>query len=368
MSDAKANVDKCRAILITPGKPGSAQLGTVAVADPGTGELLLKVRAVGICGTDGEIDRGLYGTAPAGSVELVLGHESLTEVAAVGPGVSGWTVGQLGVAIVRRPCPERCAACAVGRWDFCLTGHYREHGIKGLDGFLREYFVASVDDVVPVPANLADCAVLIEPLSIVEKAVEQALSIHAMKPGKPARALVTGAGPVGMLGALLLLQRGLQVWILDQRPADSAKARLIESAGAHYIDDSSTPLESVVPTGGFDVALEATGYAPLVFRMASTLAPNGVLALTGVTGGHREMSVDVNAINGALVLENQAMVGSVNAARAHYEQAILDLGQWKTRWGDLPSRLITSRYPLERFRDALKKDPDDIKTIVEVNG
>ncbi len=354
-----------QAIVVTPGRAQSYRLATVPVDEPGPSDLLLDVVAVGICGTDAEICQGLYGQAPAGHDRLVLGHEALARVAAVGSGVEHVAVGDFIVPIVRRPCPELCVACAAGRWDQCVTGDYQEHGIKGLDGFLRGRLVVEGDAVVAAPAALGELAVLTEPLTIVEKALERALRTHT-GPGEPRRALVTGAGPVGMLAALLMVSRGLEVWVVDRRPADSPKARLVQAIGAHYLDDSATPLEQHLPAGGFDIALEATGYAPLVFRAVAVLARNGVLALTGVTGGHHELNVDANLLNSTMVLENQSMVGSVNAARSHYQQAVQDLAGFHARFPGVLDRLITARHPLAAFEKALLKNPDDIKTVVMV--
>lgn len=362
------NSDAVSAVVITPGRANSAQLGTVPRDPLVPGAVRLAVQAVGVCGTDAEIVQGLYGEAPAGSQQLVLGHESLCRVTELGPQVTGLAVGQLVVPIVRRPCQPPCAACSEGRWDECLTGNYLEHGIKGLNGFMREEAVVEADAVVTLPEALASVGVLLEPLTIVEKAVERALAVHALGAGEPRRALVTGAGPVGLLGALLLLCRGLEVYVVDRRPVGSPKAKLVGAVGAHYVDDSTTPLEQAAPPGGFDIALEATGYAPLVFRALNALGRNGVLALTGVTGGHHELAVDVNLLNTTMVLENQAMVGSVNAARRHYQQAVQDLAAFVTRFGSSVSALITERVPLQDFAHAFDKSPDAIKAVVQVAG
>ncbi len=343
----------CNAVLVRPGQARSAALGDVEVGKPGPGEVLARTVRVGICGTDAEIDRGEYGEAPPGASQLVLGHESLLRIEGTG---------ELAVGIVRRPCPELCPNCAAGRWDMCTTGDYAEHGIRRLDGFLRERLVIPADGLVRVPGALEPVAVLVEPLSIVEKAIAEAWAIQARLKWTPTRALVTGAGPVGLLAAYALRQRGLEVWVVDQRPAGSPKALAATAVGAHYVDD----IEQA--GSGFDLAVEATGYAPLLFRASSLLARNAVLALTGVTSGHHEVSVDANALNADMVLENQVIFGSVNAARAHYEQAVADIGDWVKRWPGATERLITARHPLADFRAALGKSPDDIKTVVEVGG
>lgn len=361
-----AAANTCRAVTVQPGQKGSGRLDQVPVGTPGKGQVLLRVLRVGICGTDAEIDSGLYGGAPAGSDRLVLGHEAQVRVEAVGPGVGGLQPGQLAVAIVRRPCPEMCPPCASGRWDLCTTGHYQERGIMHLDGFLRERLVDDAAFVVPVPEALEPVSVLIEPLSVVVKAIAEADRVREPVVGQARRALVTGAGPIGLLAVLALRQRGMEVWVLDRQPEDSPKAQLATAAGARYVNDAATPLERVAGVGRFDLAVEATGYAPLVFRAMGLLARNAALALTGVTSGHREIAIDANAINASMVLENHVVIGSVNADRAHYEQAVRDLTAWETRWPGLTARLITARYPLERFREALAPSAADIKRVVEV--
>lgn len=356
----------CQAIVVTPGTKGTARVQAVPVGELGAGQLLLRVLEVGICGTDQEINEGLYGAPPEGEAYLIPGHESVTEVVGIGRGVSGWLPGDLAVPVVRRPCPEMCAACARGRWDMCLTGNFRERGISGLHGMLREQMVDDADYVVRVPKSLRDCAVLVEPLSIVEKAVGETLLLQHRSPAPPRRALVTGAGPIGLLAALLLMARGMEVHVLDQHPKDSPKAKIATAAGATYIDDSDITLEEATKGISFDLAVEASGYAPLLFRALGKLARNAALVLTGVTAGHHSLSVDVDLLNKELVLENQLLIGSVNAARHHYTAAVNDLSRWKKRYPELLPRLITERYPLSRYTDALRKSADGIKTVVEV--
>lgn len=356
----------CQAIVVTPGKKDSARVQAVPIDELGAGQLRLRVLEVGICGTDHEINEGLYGAPPKGLDYLIPGHESLTEVMDVGRGVSGWMPGDLGVPIVRRPCPEMCPACARGRWDMCLTGNYRERGISGLQGMLREQMVDDADFVVRVPKTLRGCAVLVEPLSIVEKAVGETLRLQRRSPVPPRTALVTGAGPIGLLATLLLRSRGMEVHVLDRLPKDSLKAKIATAAGATYIDDSKTPLEAATKGLYFDIAVEASGYAPLLFRALAKLGRNAALVLTGVTAGHHSLNIDVDLVNQELVLENQLLIGSVNAARHHYTSAVADLARWKTRYPGLVPQLITSRQPLEQFTDALQKSEDGIKPVVEV--
>lgn len=365
---AAGGATTCDAVLVLPGTAHSATLGTTEVAAPAAGEIQLRILEVGVCGTDAEIDAGLYGEAPPGRDRLVLGHESLGEVAAVGEGVSAFRVGDLAVPIVRRPCPERCAPCAAGRWDMCRTGHYSEHGIARADGFMRTLANVAADAAVAVPASLRSVAVLTEPLTIVEKAVMEAYEVQHRLPWQPARALVTGAGPVGLLAALVLRSRDLEVYVLDREPETSVKARLVGRAGGRYLRTDADGLHAQAPTGGFDIAIEATGFAPLLFACLDVLAPDGILVLTGVSGGHRRVEVDAAAVNKQVVLENQAILGSVNAARLHYEQAVKDLLAFERRFPGLTGELVTARHPLAAFRAAMDKGPDDVKSVVEVAG
>ncbi len=360
----KDNLKKHRAVMVTPGKADSEQLTDVASVDPAAGQVRLKILEVGICGTDVEIAKGFYGESPKDHLRLIPGHESLAAIESLGSGVNHLAEGQLVVPIVRRPCLEGCAACVNGRWDLCLSGNYREHGIKALDGFLQEYTVVDADAVIPVSPSLRSVAVLVEPLTIVEKAMEEAKAAYPNRWSPAQTALVTGAGPVGMLAALLLQQHGMEVTILDQRPVDSPKAQLAGAAGIRYIDDRNTPIEKMSPPGGYHWIIEATGYSPLLFRAANLLSRNGVLVLTGVTSGHHAVTVDSDRVNSTLVLENQTIVGSVNAARHHYLAAAADLLDWADRWPGLTQQLITAEYPLDQFAQAYQKSSDGIKSVV----
>ena len=180
---------------------------------------------VGICGTDKEIASFQYGTPPEGSEYLVIGHESLGEIVEAGPGVSKLKQGDLVVATVRRPCnhPE-CMACRAGRQDFCYTGDFTERGIKERHGYMAEFVVEEERYLNLVPRELRDVAVLVEPLTIAEKSLTQLRQIQQRLPwdcfSKPGnipndghRAVVLGAGPVGLLGAMALVIGGFEVTV-----------------------------------------------------------------------------------------------------------------------------------------------------------
>jgi threonine dehydrogenase-like Zn-dependent dehydrogenase len=346
-----------RALVVKPGVPSSAELRDVPEPDPGEGELLVEVVAVGVCGTDREIVGGSYGQPPDGSDHLVLGHESLGRVREAPEG-SGVQPGDLVVGIVRRPDPVPCPACAVGEWDMCRNGRYTEHGIKGLDGFLRERYRAAADAVVRIDPSLEHRGVLLEPTSVVAKAWHQVDLVGSRsRAWQPRTAVVTGAGPIGLLAAMIGVQRGLDVHVLDVA-TDGPKPGLVADLGATY---HSQPFGEVgiVP----DVVIEATGVSAVVAEVLGSTAGTGVVCLTGVSAPGRETAVDLGEVNREIVLGNEAVVGSVNANRRHYEAAAAALARAEAGWLE---RLLTRRVPLERFAEGLERRDGDVKTMIEL--
>lgn len=345
-----------RALTVVPQQAGSLTLSELPDPDGGHGDVVVDVLAVGVCGTDLEIVAGDYGEAPPGEDRLVLGHESLVRVRSA-PDGSGLGPGDLVVAIVRRPDPVPCENCAAGQWDMCRNGRYTEHGIKGLHGFMREQYRTTVDRLVRVDPALGGSGVLLEPTSIVAKA--WALVDHAAERSayRPRSALVTGAGPVGLLAALLGAQRGLEVHVLD-RVTDGPKPELVTDLGAtyHCEDFDDLPLRP-------DVVIECTGAAPVVLAALTRTATDGITCLTGVSTPGRRRSVDLGGLNRAMVLENDVVLGSVNANRTHYEAAAAALSGADTSWLD---RLVTRRVPIEEHGAAFDRRPDDVKVVVQV--
>jgi threonine dehydrogenase-like Zn-dependent dehydrogenase len=318
--------------------------------------LLVRTIAVGICGTDLEILQGQYGTAPAGSERLIIGHESLGQVVEAEPN-SGFAPGDLVVGIVRRPDPVPCSSCAVGEWDMCKNGRYTERGINGRHGFASEYFTIRPEYAVKVEFSLGRTGVLLEPASVVAKAWEHIERIgHRTRSWEPRRVLVMGAGTVGLLAALIGVQRGFEVHVFD-RVAEGFKPAVVRSLGAEYY---SGPLEefSLSP----DIVLECTGATPLIFDAVNRTGAGGVVCLTGISSGGRSIDIDLGVLNRSIVLENDTIFGSVNANRRHYELAARALLDADPSW---LSRLITRSVPLERWQDALARSPDDIKTTIE---
>lgn len=343
-----------RALTVLPRRSGSGRVEDWPEPDAAEGPVLVSTVAIGVCGTDREILSGEYGEAPAGEERLVLGHESVGRVVE-GPAGDGLCPGDLVVGIVRRPDPVPCPNCAVGEWDMCTNGQYTEHGIKGLHGFGRERFRAEPDGLIKVDPGLEELAVLLEPTSVVAKAWEHIERIGSRAAWHPARVLVTGAGPVGLLAALLGVQRGLEVHVLD-RVTDGPKPRLVESLGAGYHARPVTELD-LEP----DIVLECTGAAAVVSEVLGGTARNGIVCLTGVSSPGRELRLDLGGLNREWVLDNDVVFGSVNANRRHYEQAASALETADRQW---LSGLITRRVPVASYEQALDMRDDDVKTVV----
>ncbi|HEX5265293.1 MAG TPA: glucose 1-dehydrogenase [Acidimicrobiales bacterium] len=347
-----------KALTVEPGKAGSARLDDVDEPPASDGAVLVETLAIGVCGTDAEIVSGAYGWAPPGRDRLILGHESLGRVLEA-PAGAGVTEGDLVVGIVRRPDPVPCPACAVDQWDFCRNGQYTERGIKSLDGYCSERYRIEPKYVVKVDSSLAGLGVLLEPASVVAKAWDQVDAIGSRQGGwSPRRALVTGAGPIGLLAALIGVERGLDVHVLDQ-VATGLKPDLVAALGATYHHGDVRDAGEA-----WDLIIECTGVGQLVFDVMQDAAPGGVVCLTGVSSGGRELGIDAGALNRAMVLENEAVVGSVNANRRHYELGAAALAAADRAWLE---RLISRRVPLASWADALQRQPDDVKVVIEVN-
>lgn len=346
-----------RALTVAPGTSGSGRLEDVPEPVARDDELLVQPLAVGVCGTDREIAAGTYGWPPPGRDRLILGHESVARVLQA-PSGSGIDVGHLVVGIVRRPDPVPCPACAIGQWDMCRNGRYTEHGIKELDGFLADRVRLAPDGVVPVPAALGRRAVLVEPASVVAKAWEHIERIGSRAAWSPRRVLVTGAGPIGLLAALLAVQRGYDVDVVDV-VEDGPKPALVAALGARYV------------TGGVgeacasaDIVVECTGVGSVVLDVVTCNAPAAVVCLTGVSSGARVIDVDAAALNRRLVLENDVVFGSVNANAGHYRLAVDALSRADPDWLD---GLLTRRVPLERWTEAFERRGDDVKVVIELD-
>lgn len=343
-----------RALTVLPASPGSGGLTEIAEPEPNEGSVLVATRAIGICGTDREILAGEYGQAPPAEQRLVLGHESLGEVLSA-PADSGLSPGDPVVGVVRRPDPVPCPNCAIGEFDMCRNGRYTEHGITGRPGFARDRWRAEPDALVRVDPRLGELAVLLEPTSVVAKAWEHVEAIGRRARWEPQCVLVTGAGAVGMLAALLAVQRGLDVHVLD-RVTDGPKPSLVEQLGAtyHALPVDRLPFEP-------DIVVECTGAPAVIAGVVSGTARNGIVCLAGVSSPGRTIRLDVGALNRELVLENDVVFGSVNANRRHYQAAAADLAAADPSW---LAQLISRRVPVEDYQQAFDQRADDVKTVV----
>ena len=329
----------------------------------------LRMLDIGICGTDREICAFQYGTPPEGTEHLVIGHESLGEVVEVGVGVRRLEPGDLVVPMVRRPClHDDCAACRAGRQDFCFTGDFSERGIKGVHGFMTEFVVDDERYMHVVPRALRDVAVLVEPLTIAEKALIQVDQVQQRLPWACEachRAVVIGAGPVGLLGAMALRARGFDTSIYSRELAPNPKADVVASIGARYFSAQDTTLEELAEeVGNIDLVYEATGASAVAFQMMKVLGTNGIFVFTGVPGRKAAIEVDTDVIMRNLVLKNQVVFGTVNAGVEAFEAAIRDVALFQERWPSAVRALITGRYPVEAHRDLLVGPARGIKNVL----
>jgi threonine dehydrogenase-like Zn-dependent dehydrogenase len=344
-----------KAITVEPKRAGTARLEDVPEPEARDGSVLVEAIAVGVCGTDVEIAEGKYGWAPPGRSRLVLGHESLGRVLDPGP-AAGFRKGDLVVGIVRRPDPVPCPNCAVGEWDMCRNGQYTERGIKQIDGFMSERWRIEPEYAMKLDASLGVLGVLLEPTTVVTKAWEQVAAVGQRAFWEPHTVLVTGAGPIGLLAALVAKQHGLEVHVLD-RMESGAKPDLVRALGATYHHGAVSGL-------GFepDVIVECTGVGQVIADAVQGVGAGGVVCLTGVGSGGRTVGLPTADVASAMVLRNNVVVGSVNANKRHWYKASEALARADRSW---LSRLLTRRERPESFARALERGPDDIKVAVQ---
>lgn len=356
-------MQQMQAVSVIPGRAASARLEDQPMPSPRANEVLVRVLATGVCGTDRELLAGHTGTPPPGEERLIIGHECLGVVER--PDASGvLNAGTLVTPIVRRP--DGCPPCRLGRWDLCVWGRYTEHGIHGAHGFMTGWFAERPEYLVPVPHELRAIGVLVEPAAVVAKAVAEAAALRARIPWPASRALVLGAGTIGLLATLLLRRQGVEVSALDLAPAGSRKARLVEGCGASYIDSRATTVADVAAHGGtVDLVIEATGVPAMSLAAMEAAGAGGVAMLLGVSGTEALMQVDAAQLNRRLVERNAVVAGSINAARMHFDAAVAGLTDVARRWPGLLDQMVTGRHPLARWEDALTGGPDTIKAVVE---
>ena len=349
-----------KALTVTPGKAQSLRVDDVPEPDPGPDDLLVDGIASGICGTDPEIVHGAYGWSPPGRDRLVIGHESLGRVREA-PASSGFAEGDLVVGVVRRPDPEPCGACAHGQFDMCRNGRYTERGIKEIDGYGSERWRVEADYAVRLDPALEDVGMLLEPTSVVAKAWDQIDKVGSRSWFEPRTVLITGAGPIGLLAGMIGVQRGLDVHLLD-RVTSGPKPSIISDLGATYHSDV---IGSVTEKLSPDIIIEATGVAELVVGAMAGTAGYGIVCLTGVSSGKHAIPVKAADLNREMVLENDVVIGSVNANLGHYRTAAAALAAADPAW---LNRLISRRLTLDEVNGDFGRQDDDVKVVVDLAG
>ena len=336
-------------LVTIPGRAHTTAVAELPAARPSGDELLLRTLEVGVCGTDREISEGAFGVAPQKRDRLVLGHEFLGVVERDGRGFSR---GDLVAATVRRGCGH-CGACAAAYPDACHTGDYAERGITRLDGFATELAVERPEYLVPVPSSLGRLGVLAEPASVCARAIRHARAVAERQPWRAERALVVGTGAIGMLSTYFLRLEGFEVWVVGRSPGTTAKARLAEASGARYVSSTETPLAHLAQEpGGFDVVIEAAGDAQVMIDTLALLRRNGVACLLGVDGRSREVAVDATVLGVDMILQNRALLGSVNAHRRDWDAAVAGLDRARRRWGEAVDEFVGLRVAVDRFEEA----------------
>ncbi|MCU7495465.1 MAG: glucose 1-dehydrogenase [Ignavibacteria bacterium] len=367
-----------KAIAITPGKgnPEIIELPEPKITNPN--QVKLQVLNVGICGTDREEVSGGRAEAASGHEKLVIGHEMLGRVVETGTSVASVKEGDYALFMVRRPC-GKCYPCGHMRSDMCYTGEYTERGIKGRDGYQAEFVVDEEEFIVNVPDEIRHIGVLTEPMSVVEKAIDESLNLQAARLPeadfssngwlKDRFALVAGLGPIGLLASAILLLRGAEVYGLDIVDENSHRPSLLKELGGKYIDGRKLETAKIDEKyHPMDIIVEATGIAKLEFELINVLAINGIYVLTGIPGGERPVSILGSEMMRRMVLMNQVVLGSVNASIRHYRMAIDDLTEANLKWPDAMSQLITHKVKYTNFESLLgKHSPDEIKAVIVWN-
>ena len=349
-----------RAISVTPGTPDTIRITDVPEPSHPEGAVIAQTLGIGVCGTDQEIAAGTHGWPPPGRERLIIGHESIARVLEA-PANSGFHPGDLIAGIVRRPDPVPCDYCAAGEWDMCQNGRYAERGIKELDGYAAERIRIEPSFAVRVHPALGMAGVLLEPTSVVAKAWDHTERIGSRsRSWNPRTVLVTGAGPIGLLAALLGRQRGLEVHLFDRVTA-GAKQALATELGAEYHGGELSALGTLRP----DIIIECTGASAVIADAVTRSGPSGVVCLAGISSGQHVLNMDLGAVGKRMVLENDVVFGSVNANRRHYDLAASALAQADQTW---LSRLITRRVPLASFRDAFDRRPEDVKVVIDFSA
>lgn len=364
-----------KGIAVYPGKPDSAHL--VDLPEPGVDDVphgrgvLVEAVHVGLDGTDAEIAAAEYGVAPKGYDFLVIGHESFGRVLEVGTNVRELEPGDYVAATVRRP--GESIYDRIGTSDMTTDATFYERGISLLHGYLTERYVEDEEYMVKVPTALKEVGVLLEPMSVVEKGIEQAYEIQRrLRIWGPARAAVIGAGSLGLLATLALRLRDLEVTTLARTDPPTLSSELVKGLGARYISTKTLPLAQAAEMHGpFDVVFEAAGASSAAFEAMEALGRNGVLVLTGISGGGRRIEVPGDELMTGLVLGNKVVVGTVNSNRFHFERGVQSMALARAWYPGWLERLLTHPVRgLENYTEMMRllnEDKSAIKVFAEIS-
>jgi glucose 1-dehydrogenase len=356
-----------KAIVVTPGQKDSIHMRDMPDPKMKPDQVAVKMLRVGLCGTDAEINHGLYGKAPDGDEFLILGHENLGVVEEVGKKVKGWKAGDLVVSTVRRPC-GKCPQCKNGENDMCSSGDYTERGIMRRHGYMAQYYVESPTFMNKIPKEIRDFAVLLEPMSVVQKGIDHTYLLqNRLKGWKPKFAMVLGAGPIGILAAAVLRVRGLRTVVVAREEETAFKAQIAKQLGAEYISVANKRLPELPKETGYpDIVIEATGVSAVAFDAMEILGPNGVLCLLSVTGGDAMSAEPTDLINQRMVLGNQVVFGSVNANPRHFKQGVKDFVAINKKWPGVMGKLLTDRIPWQDHKKWFTERGSGIKSTLEI--
>ncbi len=359
-------------------KPGTKNVHLKDVDEPKIEkptQVKVKVLEVGICGTDREEVSGGRADAPKGEEELIIGHEMISEVVEVGKDVKSVKVGDAVVITVRRGC-NQCLPCKKNCSDMCETGLYTERGIKQRHGYDAEFVIEEEEFLIKVPDSIKHFAVLTEPTTVVEKAIDEALRIQTTRLPverdsrewlKNKNVLIAGLGPIGLLACMVLRLCDSNVWGLDVVDPESVRPQILKKMGGKYIQSSQINLENFQKEcPQLDMVVEAAGIAKLDFDLIKILGNNGIYVLTGVPGDQRPLNVDGASMMRQLVLKNQIILGSVNAGHNHFINAVKDLEAAHNKWPSLIENIITSKTPYTEFEKVLlEHSSDEIKSVIQ---
>ena len=343
---------------------------------PAEGEVLCRTLQLGVCGTDREILKSAKPWTPEGESKLILGHECLARIEAVGPGVKEYQPGDLVVPVVRR-----ALAGQTRRPDLLPFGSFVERGIVREHGFSQPLWIDRPEHLFRVPAEIVDLAVLTEPLTCAEKGINEATVVQRARLGDsgaapggyevwtkeyPPRVLITGMGPIGFAGVLAAVAREWPVTMVGRDEPNSFRARLVERLGGRYLQMTASEVAAdKIEKDGYDLLLECTGSDEVLLHAAACVRSCGVIVWVGSDRVPKPEIRNVQKMVRKGLLRNHIHIGCVNAAARDFRDALRDLSFLaKDRRADLKA-LITARVQVEYALPYYeRRESQGIKTVI----